>query len=127
MNASNARALTAMKQKVKKTAKEYEADIKRYQEVRIMCPRRLNSHANDNVLQDPETIEREFKQLLSAETAPVVPKVKKSKAAALESDDEGDFATVGKGGKSMVFTPESIFKNLQLVQEARGKKVSILI
>lgn len=24
----------------------------------------------------------------------------------------------------MQFTPESIFKNLQLVQEARGKKVS---
>lgn len=34
MNASNARALTAMKQKVRKTMKEYEADIKRFQEVR---------------------------------------------------------------------------------------------
>lgn len=35
MNASNARALTAMKQKVKKSAKEYEADIKRFNEVRL--------------------------------------------------------------------------------------------
>lgn len=35
MNASNARALTAMRQKIKKTAKEYEGDIKQYQEVRF--------------------------------------------------------------------------------------------
>lgn len=34
MNASNARALTAMKQKVKKTVKENETELKRYQEVR---------------------------------------------------------------------------------------------
>lgn len=33
------------------------------------------------------------------------------------------FTTVGKGGKTMQFTADSIFKNLQMVQEARGKKV----
>ena len=33
MNATNARALNTMKQKVKKVIKEYENDVKRYQEV----------------------------------------------------------------------------------------------
>lgn len=33
MNATNARALNSMKQKVKKAVKEYEKDVKRYQAV----------------------------------------------------------------------------------------------
>ena len=38
MNASNARALTAMKQKVRKTVKEYEKEIKQYNDVRSLYP-----------------------------------------------------------------------------------------
>lgn len=55
-------------------------------------------------------------------------KPKKVKKTIEDEEDEGsqvdEFTTVGKGGKAMQFTPESIFKNLQLVQEARGKKVN---
>lgn len=53
--------------------------------------------------------------------------MKKGKKPAEESGEDEEFTTVGKGGKTMQFAPESIFKNLQLVQEARGKKVSIFV
>lgn len=36
MNATNARAFTAMKQKVKKTLKDFEKEVKQYQAVRLM-------------------------------------------------------------------------------------------
>lgn len=36
MNATNAKALTAMRQKVKKTLKEYETEVKRFQEVNLI-------------------------------------------------------------------------------------------
>ncbi|KAI0645893.1 eukaryotic translation initiation factor 3 subunit 8 [Trametes meyenii] len=100
MNASNARALTAMKQKVKKVGKEYERDLKRFQE-------------------DAEAFEREYQAVVAPEVTPAV-KVKKAKKA--EEEEDEDFTTVGKGGKGIQFTPENIFKNLQVVQENRGKK-----
>ncbi|OBZ68150.1 Eukaryotic translation initiation factor 3 subunit C [Grifola frondosa] len=99
MNASNARALTAMKQKVKKIVKEHEKEIK----------------------QDPEAFEREY--TISVQPEPVAPsKVKKARKPSSEDEEGEDFTTVGKGGKAMSFTADGIFKNLQLVQEARGKK-----
>ncbi|KAF9047253.1 eukaryotic translation initiation factor 3 domain-containing protein [Panaeolus papilionaceus] len=100
MNASNAKALTAMKQKIKKSMKEYESDIKKYQ-------------------QDPEVFEREY-QASIAQPAPQPPVVRVPVAPGGEMVDE--FTTVGRGGKSVQYTPEHIFKHLQAVQEARGKK-----
>ena len=50
---------------------------------------------------------------------------KKQAADAAVEDDS--FTTVGKGGKAMQYTSESIFQNLQLIQEARGKKVCMHI
>lgn len=41
-----------------------------------------------------------------------------------EDEDEEDFTQVGKGGKATQYTTEGIFKTLQAIQEARGKKVS---
>jgi translation initiation factor 3 subunit C len=40
-----------------------------------------------------------------------------------EGEEEGDgFTAVGKGGKSVQYTSESIFKVLAQVNENRGKK-----
>lgn len=55
--------------------------------------------------------------------------VKPKKVARFEDDiaqpeDLGDdgFATVGKGGRTLQYTPESIFKHLRGIMETRGKK-----
>ncbi|OJT13114.1 Eukaryotic translation initiation factor 3 subunit C [Trametes pubescens] len=101
MNASNARALTAMKQKVKKTSKEYETELKRFQE-------------------DPEAFEKEYTAAVAPEIVPTPARVTKVKKA--EGEEDEDFTTVTKGGKGITFSPENIFKNLQVVQENRGKK-----
>jgi hypothetical protein len=82
-------------------------------------------------LQDPDTFEREYVAAVQHETAATKPKRGK-KTVARDSEDEDaeavddHFTTVGKGGKAMQFTPDAIFKTLQLVQEARGKKVCII-
>ncbi len=72
---------------------------------------------------DPETFERDYAALTTREAPPAAA----ARPAARSGDADGeiidDFTTVGKGGKTMQFTSESIFKNLQAVQEARGKKV----
>jgi translation initiation factor 3 subunit C len=41
--------------------------------------------------------------------------------------DPDGFATVGKGGKSVQHTAETIFKDLAQVNENRGKKVSVIL
>lgn len=104
MNATNAKALTAMKQKIKRAIKEYETDVKKY-------------------LEDPEAFNREYAALVSRE--PIAPAAPGSRGATATTGDDTtveEFTTVGKGGRGVQFTSEGIFKNLHAVQEARGKK-----
>lgn len=49
---------------------------------------------------------------------------RRTAAAGSVEDAVDDFTTVGRGGRVMQFTSDGIFKNLQAVQEARGKKVN---
>lgn len=101
MNATNARALTAMKQKVKKTLKDFDEDVKKYRA-------------------DPEAFEREHAVTVAPEVASKVTKARKVEGPADEDDDE--FQTVGKDGRALQFTSENIFKELEHIQHSRGKK-----
>jgi len=50
---------------------------------------------------------------------------KTRKVEGADDEDDDSFQTVGKGGRVLQFTSENIFKELQHVQEARGKKVIV--
>jgi translation initiation factor 3 subunit C len=102
MNATNARGLNAVKQRIKKNNKDFQKDVDSYREDK------------DAFMESDE------------EEEVVVPKAKKAKAnlnldLAIDDDDEG-FSTVGKGGRTLQFTPESILKHLRTIMESRGKK-----
>ena len=102
MNATSARGLNAVKQKIKKLTKDYQSQVEQYR-----------ADPTDFLFSDDEDDE-----------APA-PKPKKAKAEVFEGPVEGDeegFSTVGKGGKTLQFTPESIFKHLRAIMESRGKK-----
>ncbi|KUJ11734.1 putative eukaryotic translation initiation factor 3 subunit C [Mollisia scopiformis] len=102
MNATNARGLNAVKQRIKKNNKDYQKDIDAYR-------------ADKDAFMESEEEE---------EPAPKPKKVKPVSGVpqlALDDDDEG-FSTVGKGGRTLQFTPESILKHLRTIMESRGKK-----
>merc|ERR1711939_736008 len=68
----------------------------------------------------------EFMESEDEEPLEVGQKTRKSKVQRLDAleaaiDEEG-FATVGRGGKALVYTPESILKHLRTIVESRGKK-----
>lgn len=100
MNKLNAQGLNAVKQRIKKTNKEYQSQIDEYREDK------------DTYLFESDEEE---------EPAPKAKKVRIADAFTDEGDDEG-FAIVGKGGRALQFTPESIFKHLRTIMESRGKK-----
>ncbi len=103
MNAIQARAQNAVKQKIKKTNKEYQTQIDSYREDKDTF---MESEAEE--VEAPKTTKK-------AKTASAV------EFAPEEIDDEG-FATVGKGGRTLQYTPEGIFKHLRGIMESRGKK-----
>ena len=102
MNATNARGMNAMKQKIKKSTKEYQKEIDSYREDKDDF-----MESSDEETPAPVSIKKTVKLQVEAPAG--------------EIDEEG-FATVGKGGRTLQYTPESIFKHLRGILESRGKK-----
>lgn len=101
MNANNARGFNAMKQKIKKNNKEYVTEIDKYREDKDAF---MESEDEEEEVQQPKQKRRDQQANIDAAL-----------------DDDG-FATVGRGGKALVYTPESILKHLRTIIESRGKK-----
>ncbi|KAF8466462.1 eukaryotic translation initiation factor 3 subunit 8 N-terminus-domain-containing protein [Kalaharituber pfeilii] len=102
MNAANARALNTIKQRIKKNNRGYEKEIEQYRADK------------DGFMVEEEVEEKAAVKTKREKTI--------SREIALEAGDEEGFATVGRGGKTIQYTPESIFKHLKVIIEARGKK-----
>lgn len=101
MNATNARGLNAVKQKIKKNNKDYQAQIDLF---------RKDSDA--------------FMESDEEEAPPPKPTKLKFQMPTEEEaeDEEKGFARVDKRGKAIPFSPESIQKHLRAILESRGRK-----
>jgi translation initiation factor 3 subunit C len=104
MNATNARGLNAVKQRIKKNNKDYQDQIDAYR-------------ADKEAFMESDEEEEERPQPGSSR----VPDFGLGTSQALD-DDEGGFTQVSQGGRALKFTPESIFKHLRGIMESRGKK-----
>lgn len=102
MNASNTKGLNAVRQRIKKNNKDYAAEIEKYREDK------------DGYMEAVEAEEVKTEKPSRARVA--------TSMEDLTIDDDEGFSTVGRGGKTLQYTPESILKHLRIIVESRGKK-----
>lgn len=108
MNATNARALNTFRQRIRKIVRDHEEEIKKYRE----DPAAFDAESEE----EARPAEREVRDEI------VGPDGRALRGfLAAEEDDEG-FATVGRGGRTIAYTADGIFKHLKAISEARGKR-----
>ncbi|KAJ5617653.1 hypothetical protein N7537_002767 [Penicillium hordei] len=107
MNASNSKGFNAVKQKIKKNNKEYATLVEKYRADK-------DAFMADQVEAAPAPA--------PAPKPTRVEKIENFAAAAAAAGEDDGFATVGRGGKTLQYTPESILKHLRVIVESRGKK-----
>src|SRR5436309_2581343 len=105
MNATNNRALNTFRQRIRKNNRDYEDEIKKYR----ADPSSFDTDSEEETQSQPRDLRDE---VLGPNGEPI-----RGFLVVEEDDDEG-FTAVGRGGKTMVYTAESIFKNLKLISEA---------
>lgn len=104
MNALATKGLNAVRQKIRKVNKDYQTEIDSYREDK------------DGFMAE-EVVE----------AAPAQPKKSRTKdtfasGETLEDVDDADWQGVGKDGRALKYTPESILKHLRSIVEGRGRK-----
>lgn len=104
MNALAEKGLNAIRQKIRKTNKEYQTDVDAYREDKEGFMK------EDTVEEKPAPTKR--------------PKVRDAFAdgEAIQDADAGGWEGVGRDGRTLRYTAESILKHLRTIVEARGKK-----
>ncbi|KAF3162873.1 Translation initiation factor 3 subunit c [Orbilia oligospora] len=100
MNATNAKALNSIKQRLKRNNRQHEQDISQYRADK------------ENYLLEPEVED------IPVPLKPTFEGVEPERV----DDDSGAYSVVTRGGKAVQLTKESIFKHLKVIIEARGKK-----
>jgi len=103
MNATSARGLNAVKQKIKKQNKEHQEQIDAYR-----------ADNDEFMASDDEEDEEDIRPSRTTRFL--------DETTTLAQDDDEGFAPVDKRGKAVQYTPESIFKHLRAIMESRGKK-----
>jgi translation initiation factor 3 subunit C len=103
MNATAARGLNAVKQRIKKNNKDYQSQIDAF---------RKDSDAfmesDEEVAPVPKPTRVKFQEPVPTEGA--------------AEDEEKPFTIVNKHGKAVAYSPESIQKHLRAIIESRGRK-----
>nr|KMM69321.1 eukaryotic translation initiation factor 3 subunit C [Coccidioides posadasii RMSCC 3488] len=89
-----------VKQRIKKNNKDYTAEIEKYRENK-------DEYLEEEEEQETVIVEKKARTIRIEDT--------------LAQSDEG-FSTVGRGGRTLQYTPESILKHLRVIVESRGKK-----
>ncbi|ORX37992.1 eukaryotic translation initiation factor 3 subunit 8 N-terminus-domain-containing protein [Kockovaella imperatae] len=97
-----AKALSGMKQTLKKKAKEFELTLGQY-------------------AADPAEYTAAYE---AANVAPSAPKAPKRPVGAPQEGqpDDGDFMTIGRGGRALNLTADGVLRTLREIVEQRGKK-----
>lgn len=104
MNATAERGLNAVRQKIRKVNKEYQSDVDAYREDK-------EAYMAEDLVEEKTT-------------QPKRPKVRDAFAdgEVIQDADAGGWEGVGRDGRSLKYTADSILKHLRTIVEARGKK-----